>query len=254
KELIVHSLYSHREVVLREIVSNASDALDKLRFLSVTEPSLLGDAGKLEIRIKPDPENGTITIMCLCQQRAQGSLNFFVFVIPFILALLQFPPFMLFPPDDKYEFSEPTRVSSLVKNYSQFFSFPTYTWQEKSRFVEMRNSKDVEKEENQEFNKKTFNEFLDPPAHTHFTTEFPRYLSFVKGVVDSNDLPLNVSREILQEIRIDSRLFNEAAQISPDDADVHIVLGVLYNLSREFDKAIGSFQTVLKLKPWDYSL
>lgn len=42
--------------------SNASDALDKLRFLSVTEPSLLGDAGGLEIRIKPDPDNGTITI------------------------------------------------------------------------------------------------------------------------------------------------------------------------------------------------
>lgn len=42
--------------------SNASDALDKLRFLSVTEPSLLGEAGELEIRIKPDPENGTITI------------------------------------------------------------------------------------------------------------------------------------------------------------------------------------------------
>ena len=40
----------------------------------------------------------------------------------------------------------------------------------------------------------------------------------------------------------------------PDDVDVHIVLGVLYNLSREFDKAIASFQTALKLKPQDYSL
>ncbi|XP_009374433.2 peroxisome biogenesis protein 5 [Pyrus x bretschneideri] len=51
-----------------------------------------------------------------------------------------------------------------------------------------------------------------------------------------------------------ARLFNEAAQMSPDDADVHIVLGVLYNLSREFDKAIESFRTALKLKPQDYSL
>ncbi|KAF6155026.1 hypothetical protein GIB67_035773 [Kingdonia uniflora] len=51
-----------------------------------------------------------------------------------------------------------------------------------------------------------------------------------------------------------ARLFNEAAQISPDDADVHIVLGVLYNLSREYDKVIGSFQTALKLKPRDYFL
>ncbi|TYJ00772.1 hypothetical protein E1A91_A13G108000v1 [Gossypium mustelinum] len=190
--------------------------------------------------------------------------------------------------DDKYEFSDPIRIQNLVKNYSQFVSFPIYTWQEKSRTVEveeeekpkegeeekpegekkkkttktekywdwelaneakpiwMRNPKDVEKGEYNEFYKKTFNEFLDPLGYTHFTTEgevefrsvlyipgmgplnnedvmnpktknirlyvkrvfisddfdgelFPRYLSFVKGVVDSDDLPLNVSREILQE-------------------------------------------------------
>lgn len=51
-----------------------------------------------------------------------------------------------------------------------------------------------------------------------------------------------------------ARIFNEAAQISPEDADVHIVLGVLYNLSREYDKAIESFKTAIKLKPHDYSL
>ncbi|CAD6246127.1 unnamed protein product [Miscanthus lutarioriparius] len=50
------------------------------------------------------------------------------------------------------------------------------------------------------------------------------------------------------------RLFNEASQMSPEDADVHIVLGVLYNLSREYDKAIASFKTALQLKPQDYSL
>ncbi|KAH6822844.1 peroxin 5 [Perilla frutescens var. hirtella] len=51
-----------------------------------------------------------------------------------------------------------------------------------------------------------------------------------------------------------ARLYNDAAKLSPDDADVHIVLGVLYNLSREYDRAIESFQTALKLKPRDYSL
>ncbi|KAK7285430.1 hypothetical protein RJT34_20203 [Clitoria ternatea] len=61
-DLIVHSLNSHKEVFLHELVSNASDSLDKLRFLSVTEPSLLGDVGDLDIRIKLDLDNGTITI------------------------------------------------------------------------------------------------------------------------------------------------------------------------------------------------
>ncbi|XWS27654.1 hypothetical protein CRYUN_Cryun25bG0000100 [Craigia yunnanensis] len=51
-----------------------------------------------------------------------------------------------------------------------------------------------------------------------------------------------------------ARLFNEVAQMSPEDADVHIVLGVLYNLSREYDKAIATFKNALKLKPNDYSL
>lgn len=362
-DLIVHSLYSHKEVFLRELVSNASDALDKLRFLSVTEPSLLGDAGELEIRIKPDPENGTVTITdtgigmtkdelidCLGTIAQSGTSKFLKalkenkdlgadngligqFGVGFYSAFLvsekvvvstksprsdkqyvweavadsssyvikeETDPEKLLrrgtqitlylKQDDKYEFSDPARIQGLVKNYSQFVSFPIYTWQEKSRTVEveeeeepkegeepkpegekkkktktekywdwelanetkpiwMRNPKEIEKEEYHEFYKKTFNEFLDPLAHSHFTTEgevefrsvlyipgmgplnnedvvnpktknirlyvkrvfisddfdgelFPRYLSFVKGVVDSDDLPLNVSREILQESRI----------------------------------------------------
>ncbi|KAL3367786.1 hypothetical protein AABB24_008911 [Solanum stoloniferum] len=363
-DLIVHSLYSHKEVFLRELVSNASDALDKLRFLSLTEPSLLGDSSELEIRIKSDPDNGTITITdtgigmtkeelidCLGTIAQSGTSKFLKalkenkdlgadngligqFGVGFYSAFLvaqkvvvstksprsdkqyvweaeadsssyvireETNPENLLPrgtqitlylrDDDKYEYSEPKKIQDLVKNYSQFVSFPIYTWQEKSRTIEveeeeepkegeekpeeekkmtkktktekywdweltnetkpiwMRNPKEVEKEQYQEFYKKTFNEFLDPLAHTHFTTEgevefrsvlyipgmaplnnedvvnpktknirlyvkrvfisddfdgelFPRYLSFVKGVVDSNDLPLNVSREILQESRI----------------------------------------------------
>ncbi|GAA0154314.1 Hsp90 family chaperone [Lithospermum erythrorhizon] len=362
-DLIVHSLYSHKEVFLRELVSNASDALDKLRFLSVTEPSLLGDAGELEIRIKPNPDNGTITITdsgigmtkeelidCLGTIAQSGTSKFLKalkenkdvgadnsligqfgvgFYSAFLVAqkvqvstksprsdkqyvweseaesssyvireetnpdkiLLRGTQITLFlRDDDKYEFSEATRVLNLVKNYSQFVSFPIYVWQEKSRTVEveeeeepkdgeeqpegekkktkktktkkywdwelanetkpiwMRNPKEVEKDQYNEFYKKAFNEFLDPLTYTHFTTEgevefrsilyipgmaplnnedvinktknirlyvkrvfisddfdgelFPRYLSFVKGVVDSDDLPLNVSREILQESRI----------------------------------------------------
>ncbi len=56
--LVINSLYSHKEIFLRELVSNASDALDKLRFRTITEPELLGEQPTLEIRIIPDAERG----------------------------------------------------------------------------------------------------------------------------------------------------------------------------------------------------
>ncbi|KAL6643964.1 hypothetical protein ACP70R_018730 [Stipagrostis hirtigluma subsp. patula] len=363
-DLIVHSLYSNKEVFLRELVSNASDALDKLRYLSVTDPDLLKDGPELDIRIQTDKDNGIITItdsgIGMTRQELVESLGTIAssgtakflkalkesqeagmdsnligqFGVGFYSAFLvsdkvvvstkspksdkqyvwegeaesssytireENDPEKLLPRgtrltlylkrDDK-GFAHPERIQKLVKNYSQFVSFPIYTWQEKgfTKEVEvdedpaeaktegdgetkteakkktktvvekywdweltnetqpiwLRNPKEVSTEEYNEFYKKTFNEYLDPLASSHFTTEgevefrsilfvpatkkeditdrktknirlyvkrvfisddfdgelFPRYLSFVKGVVDSNDLPLNVSREILQESRI----------------------------------------------------
>jgi molecular chaperone HtpG len=60
--LVINSLYSHKEIFLRELVSNASDALDKLRFRTVTESELLEGEPSLEIRLLPDAEKGTLTI------------------------------------------------------------------------------------------------------------------------------------------------------------------------------------------------
>ncbi|CAN6356289.1 unnamed protein product [Urochloa humidicola] len=363
-DLIVHSLYSNKEVFLRELVSNASDALDKLRYLSVTDPELLKDGPELDIRIQTDKDNGIVTItdsgIGMTKQELVDSLGTIAssgtakflkalkesqeagmdsnligqFGVGFYSAFLvadkvvvstkspksdkqyvwegeadsgsytireEKDPEKLLPRgtrltlylkrDDK-GFAHPERIQKLVKNYSQFVSFPIYTWQEKgfTKEVEvdedpaetkkegdsetqtekkkktktvlekywdweltnetqpiwLRNPREVSTEDYNEFFKKTFNEYLDPLASSHFTTEgevefrsilfvpatkkeditdrktknirlyvkrvfisddfdgelFPRYLSFVKGVVDSNDLPLNVSREILQESRI----------------------------------------------------
>ncbi|MFP4030212.1 MAG: molecular chaperone HtpG [Desulfococcaceae bacterium] len=60
--LIVNSLYSNTDIFLRELISNASDALDKLRFNAQTEPDLLGDDSDLYIRIAADPEARTIEV------------------------------------------------------------------------------------------------------------------------------------------------------------------------------------------------
>jgi molecular chaperone HtpG len=60
--LMIHSLYSHREIFLRELISNASDANDKLRFLALSNPGLLGKSSELGIWIDTDAKAGTITV------------------------------------------------------------------------------------------------------------------------------------------------------------------------------------------------
>ena len=61
-KLMIHSLYSHREIFLRELVSNASDACDRLRFAAIARSELLADEPELGIRIDADPAAGTLTI------------------------------------------------------------------------------------------------------------------------------------------------------------------------------------------------
>lgn len=403
-DLIVHSLYSNKEVFLRELISNASDALDKLRYLSVTQSELLRDGVDLDIRIQTDKDNGIITLTdsgigmtrqelvdCLGTIAQSGTAKFFKalkdskesgadsnligqFGVGFYSAFLvsdkvvvstkspksekqyvwegesnassytireETDPNKLIPRgtqitlylkrDDK-DFSHPERIEKLIKNYSQFVSFPIYAWKEKGftkeveidepaeakndpevdsstekkkktkKVVEkywdwelinetqpiwLRNPKDVTTDDYNEFYKKTFNEYLDPLASSHFTTEgevefrsilfvppmkkedmlntktknirlyvkrvfisddfdgelFPRYLSFVKGVVDSNDLPLNVSREILQESRIVRIMRKRLVRKAFD-----MILGISLSENKDdYDKFWDNFGKMLKL-------
>ncbi|EEF30688.1 heat shock protein 90-6, mitochondrial [Ricinus communis] len=406
-DLIVNSLYSNKEVFLRELISNASDALDKLRFLGVTEPELLKDAADLDIRIQTDKDNGIVTIIdsgigmtrqelidCLGTIAQSGTAKFLKalkeskdagadnnligqFGVGFYSAFLvservvvstkspksdkqyvwegeanassyvireETDPEKLIPRgtrltlylkrDDK-GFADPERIQKLVKNYSQFVSFPIYTWQEKGLTKEveideepteankgeqdekaekkkktktvverywdweltnetqplwLRSPKEVSTEEYNEFYKKTFNEYLEPLASSHFTTEgevefrsvlfvpaaaptgkddivnpktknirlyvkrvfisddfdgelFPRYLSFVKGVVDSNDLPLNVSREILQESRIVRIMRKRLVRKAFD-----MILGISMSEDREdYEKFWDNYGKYMKL-------
>ncbi len=61
-QLMIHSLYSNKEIFLRELISNASDAADKLRFEALANPELTGDDPELAIRVTLDKENRCLTV------------------------------------------------------------------------------------------------------------------------------------------------------------------------------------------------
>jgi len=61
-EIIIHSLYTDRDIFLRELISNAADALDKIRFRSLTDKSVLGDTPQLEIKVQVDKESNCLSI------------------------------------------------------------------------------------------------------------------------------------------------------------------------------------------------
>jgi len=61
-DIIINSLYTKKEVFLRELISNASDALDKVRFISIQHPEYTGKIPELEIKIDFDNEAKTVSI------------------------------------------------------------------------------------------------------------------------------------------------------------------------------------------------
>ncbi len=61
-DIVVHSLYSNKEIFLRELISNASDACDKLRYAGLTQPEILAGTGEFRIVITPDKAARTLTV------------------------------------------------------------------------------------------------------------------------------------------------------------------------------------------------
>ncbi|MGD1876670.1 MAG: molecular chaperone HtpG [Kiloniellaceae bacterium] len=61
-DIVAHSLYSEKEIFLRELISNAADACDRLRHAALTQGGLLGDDTSFKIRLKVDPANKTLTV------------------------------------------------------------------------------------------------------------------------------------------------------------------------------------------------
>ena len=260
-DLIVNSLYSNRDVFLRELVSNASDALDKLRFLSVSDPSMMDGQGDMKIQIKGDPVAKTLTIedtgigmtredlvsslgtiarsgtakfMELLQSQSEGENLIGKFGVGFYSAFLVADKITVTTKnnaDDKTwtweseinqssyqireggddagtlkrgtrivlhlkegaeEFAEDTKLTDLVKTYSEFISFPIEVFAKKSVPKEVEDV-DATAKATEEYNKRkiaaeaTGEEFTEEAPAPVMKTEYDDVQEYA---VQNNDKPI----------------------------------------------------------------
>ncbi len=339
--LVTHSLYSHKEIFLREIISNASDACDKLRFAAIADPALLEGGAELAIEVSYDKDARTLTVRDngigmsadevvenigtiarsgtrrfletlsgdqrkdtqLIGQFGVGFYSAFIVADRVVLStrkagsdagvrwestgtdsytladaadLPRGTTVTLHLKDGEDEFLADWRLKSLIAKYSDHIGFPIRMPKEDDRTqwetvnhaaaLWTRPKSEIKDEEYQAFYRHVGHDYQDALTWTHNRVEgnqsytlllyvpksagmdalfsgrdeqrkglklyirrvfimdaaeqlMPNYLRFVRGVVDSDDLPLNVSREILQENRLVSQIRSACVKRSLDALD-----------------------------------
>ncbi|KAG6499049.1 hypothetical protein ZIOFF_038805 [Zingiber officinale] len=283
--LIINTFYSNKEIFLRELISNASDALDKIRFESLTDKSKLDAQPELFIRLVPDKANKTLSIIDsgigmtkadlvnnLGTIARSGTKEFMEalqagadvsmigqFGVGFYSAYLVAEKVIVTTKhndDEQYIWESQAGGSFTVtrdtagEQLGRGTKITLYLKEDqinKQKPIWLRKPEEITKEEYASFYKSLTNDWEEHLAVKHFSVEgqlefkailfvpkrapfdlfdtrkkmnniklyvrrvfimdnceeiIPEYLSFVKGVVDSDDLPLNISREMLQQNKI----------------------------------------------------
>lgn len=328
--LMIHSLYSNKEIFLRELISNASDAADKLRFKALENPELYAGDANLGVRISINKDAGTITIadngigmtrdevidnlgtiaksgtkaflQTMGSDQAKDSQLIGQFGVGFYSSFIvadkvtvktrsaqvsadeavmwesagegeytisdiskseRGTEITLHLREEDKEFLDDWRIRSIISKYSDHIALPVEVqtqendevkWEKinKAQALWTRSKTEISDDEYKEFYKHISHDFADPLTWSHNRVEgkqeytsllyipakapwdlwnrdhehglklyvhrvfimdeaqqfMPNYLRFVKGLIDSNDLPLNVSREILQDSKITQNLRN----------------------------------------------
>ncbi|PHR24563.1 MAG: molecular chaperone HtpG [Desulfotalea sp.] len=310
-DIVINSLYTERDVFVRELISNAADALEKIRHESITATDVFDDDLPLEITIELDEEKNTLAIsdtgigmtreelennlgtiahsgsssfledlveaaqkdVSLIGQFGVGFYSAFMagttvrvqtrswdksegnewvsdgagsYSISEMTGLHRGTKIIIELKDDAKDYAQQWKISSIIKQYSSFVSFPIKLGGELVNTVQAlwtKSRNEITTEEYTDFYKFVANATTDPMYQLHFSADaplainallfvptenfegfgfgkvepgvnlycqrilidqhsktiLPEWLRFLKGVVDSEDLPLNISRQALQD-------------------------------------------------------
>ena len=353
-DLMIHSLYSNKEIFLRELISNASDAVDRLRFAALSDETLYENDSDFKIRVAYDKEARTITVTDngIGMSRAEvvenigtiaksGTHEFFQsltgdqkkdanligqfgvgFYSSFVVAdrvtlttrqagiapaegvrwesdgqgqytletvdkTTRGTEVVLHLREGEDDLLSGSRLRAIIRKYSDHITLPIemksevegkdeYEVVNRASALWTRSKNEITEEQYNEFYKHITHDFSDPLAYVHSRMEgtheyilllyiparapfdlwsreqlhgvklyvrrifimddaeklMPRYLRFVRGIIDSNDLPLNVSREILQQNRLIDSMRSSAAKK---------VLGMLTDLAANNQEKYATF-------------
>ncbi|MCB2183452.1 MAG: molecular chaperone HtpG [Desulfobulbaceae bacterium] len=318
-DIVIHSLYTEKDIFLRELISNAADALEKFRHQKLMEEDVFDADAPLEIAISVNDKDHTLTItdsgIGMTHEELEhnlgtiahsGSKTFFTelaeaqkkdinligqFGVGFYAAFMVAKKvrvqsrsfktdaegyewssdgtgsYTLSPEsglhrgtkiivelkDDAHTYANEDTIKRIIKQYSNFVSFPIKVGGEKVNTVQAlwtKGKDDIKDEEYTDFYKFIANAFDEPLSHFHFSADaplaikallfvpgdnmelmgfgrmdpgvslycqkvlieqhskniLPEWLRFLKGVVDSEDLPLNISRQALQDNALVAKL------------------------------------------------
>jgi len=280
--LVIHSLYSHKEIFLRELISNASDACEKLRFEALAKPDLQG-ADALSVTLSPDAEAGTLSI----KDNGIGMSEAEVIDNLGTIASSGTKRFL----EDK-EFLEAGRLRQLVRKYSDHLSIPivlkageTDETVNQAKAFWTRPKGELSDEDYQAFYKHITHDSEGARLWAHNKVEgnieytsllylpkrapfdlfereqkggiqlyvkrvfimdkaaelLPPWLRFMRGLVDTADLPLNVSRELLQNNRTVEKIKSALVKRSLD-----LLEDLAANKPEEYAEFWKTFGAVLK--------
>ena len=249
--IVVNSLYSEKQIFLRELISNASDACDKLKYMALTHPDIARESGEMKIWITPDAEKNTLTVAdngigmnrddlinhlgtiaksgtadfvknasdngsavdligqfgvgfysafmvadkveILTRRAGEDKAWFWVsngvdgFEIREAEKKTNGTEIKLFLKQDEKNYTDSIYLRQIIRTYSDHINYPIVLCLGKAGEETVNSASALWTRNKAEITPEQYKELL------------PSYLRFVRGIIDSSDLPLNISREMLQQ-------------------------------------------------------